>query len=214
VVLDVGADAKRIALGALLSGEGRIWVDDVVFEVVDDSVALTAGVGTTISAAHVAGVAPAWEHWEKGASEYEVDADPGVRRTGPSSVSLASKHPTAEMFGVAGQRLHADRYRGSRLRFSAYVKATEVRGTAGLAMQIDGTEAGPKLLAFDKMANRPITGTSDWTQYSVVLDVPREADSIRLGVLLEGEGHVWMDDVVLEEVDRSVLPTAPTLGAQ
>lgn len=41
IVLDVAPDAKDIAFGILLSGPGEVWVDDVVFEVVDKGVALT-----------------------------------------------------------------------------------------------------------------------------------------------------------------------------
>jgi hypothetical protein len=36
-----------------------------------------------------------------------------------------------------------------------------------------------------------------------VLNVPDEARNIALGVILVGEGHVWMDDVVLERVDEN-----------
>jgi hypothetical protein len=42
IVLDVAKDAADIAYGAHISGEGSIWVDDLKFEVVDQSVATTA----------------------------------------------------------------------------------------------------------------------------------------------------------------------------
>ena len=41
IVLDVGADASQIALGASLTGAGVVWVDDVRFEIVDKSVPTT-----------------------------------------------------------------------------------------------------------------------------------------------------------------------------
>jgi len=41
IVLDVAQEATAIAFGALLTGTGRMWVDDLKLEVVDDSVPTT-----------------------------------------------------------------------------------------------------------------------------------------------------------------------------
>ncbi len=41
IVLDVPENAAKLAYGALLSGTGQIWFDDVNFEIVDKSVAIT-----------------------------------------------------------------------------------------------------------------------------------------------------------------------------
>lgn len=41
VVLDVPPDSKAIAFGVLLVGDGEVLLDNIVFDVVDDSVAVT-----------------------------------------------------------------------------------------------------------------------------------------------------------------------------
>jgi hypothetical protein len=41
IIVDVPKKATNIAYGALLSGEGQLWFDDLSFEVVDNSVAAT-----------------------------------------------------------------------------------------------------------------------------------------------------------------------------
>lgn len=41
VVLDVAPEAKKIAMGVLISNSGKVWLDDVKFEVVPASVATT-----------------------------------------------------------------------------------------------------------------------------------------------------------------------------
>ncbi len=43
IVLDVPKEAVNIAFGALLSGTGQIWFDNITFEIVDNSVAITNG---------------------------------------------------------------------------------------------------------------------------------------------------------------------------
>ena len=41
IVLDVPADAGKLAYGVLLDGEGKVWFGNVSFEIVGDSVPLT-----------------------------------------------------------------------------------------------------------------------------------------------------------------------------
>jgi hypothetical protein len=41
IIVDVPKKATNIAYGALLSGDGQLWFDDLTFEVVDNSVATT-----------------------------------------------------------------------------------------------------------------------------------------------------------------------------
>lgn len=66
-----------------------------------------------------------------------------------------------------------DEYLGKRIRLNGYVKNEKITGWAGMWMRVDGTDKNTSL-AFDNMANRAIGGTSDWTKYEIVLDVPRK----------------------------------------
>ena len=112
-------------------------------------------------------------------------------------------------FGTIMQQFKADAFRGRRLRLSARVRSENVDRWAGLWMRIDG--AARRLLAFDNMHRRGITGTTDWTSYSVVLDVPeQESEQIAFGILLSGTGQVWMADVQLDAVGQDVPTTAST----
>jgi hypothetical protein len=99
----------------------------------------------------------------------------------------------------------AEVYRGKRLRLSADVKAEAVADWAGLWLRVDGPSG---TLGLDNMLGRPIRGTSDWTSYAIVLDVPRDSVGIAFGILLAGAGQVWLDDVRFEVVG----PDVPTTG--
>lgn len=66
-------------------------------------------------------------------------------------------------------------------------------------MDIVGKPSAPVYLG-----NRPIAGTTSWSPYSIVLDVPKSGKEIALGVLLYGKGKVWVDSISLEEVDEKV----------
>jgi len=136
---------------------------------------------------------------------YAVDVDRRVGHEGNSSGRLASTKKSSG-FGTMMQSFDAREYADKRLRFSGWVKSNRVTSWAGLWMRVDGFNS--KVLSFDNMGDRPIKGTKDWTQYAVVLDVPKDAESISCGILMDGEGTVWIDEIALEVVDQSV----PTTG--
>ncbi len=46
IVLDVPNEAVTIAFGALLSGSGQIWMDDLQFEIVGNDTATTSNIKT------------------------------------------------------------------------------------------------------------------------------------------------------------------------
>jgi hypothetical protein len=95
---------------------------------------------------------------------------------------------------------------------SAWAKADGVADWAGLWMRVDGpdTRKTGKSLSFDNMQNQPIKGTSDWTRYEIVLDVPQATIALAFGILLEGKGEVWLDDVQFTVVGPDT-PTTNTL---
>ena len=139
-----------------------------------------------------------------GEGNYELTRDEAVKHSGKSSGSVASVGDGAG-FGTLTQAFQASKYRGKRVRLRAFVKTEGVEGWAGLWMRVDGKEKTG--LAFDNMGERPIKGTTDWTQYDVVIDVPDEADSIFFGFLVAGKGHGWVDDMTVEAVGMDVEST-------
>ena len=75
-------------------------------------------------------------------------------------------------------------------------------GWVGLWRRVDGRDAGPGgMLAFDNMHDRPVTGTTDWARHEIVLDVSEEAEAVFFGMLLNGKGTAWVDDLKLEAAE-------------
>ena len=54
------------------------------------------------------------------------------------------------------------------------------------------------------MASPSVKGSVNWNLYSCVLDVPQETELINIGILLNGKGRVWMDNVSFQEVDKTI----------
>lgn len=137
---------------------------------------------------------------------FEMGRDFQVVHKGNASGYLRSiKAVGEEQFGTVMQQFHASKYCGKRLKLSCFIKTEDIQGFAGLWMRIDAKDGDT--LQFDNMSNRPITGTTGWNYYSVVLDVPEHAGAIYFGVLLQGSGMVWMDEFTFEEVDEKTPTT-------
>jgi hypothetical protein len=161
-----------------------------------------------------------WYRWGFSANKYEMGVDIGSGRNGSDAATIKSNKRDVYGFGSLAQTIMADKYLTKRVRLSAYVRSEDIDGWAGVWMRIDGKSAsadsnrktnilnnyGPTL-AFDNMHDRPITGTTNWIKYDVILDVPGNANKITYGVLLSGAGQVWFDDISLDIVDKTVSTT-------
>jgi hypothetical protein len=132
---------------------------------------------------------------------HRVGLDPAE----PGTVKIASTSSPDVVGGYHAtlmQSIAAGDYRGTTLRLSAELRSEDAaRGT--LWMRVD-PRGGGKSIRFDNMLTRtvdgPLVGTSGWTERSIVLDVPNEADSIHYGPMLVGSGQLWARRVRLEPV--------------
>ena len=143
--------------------------------------------------------------WHKAGShpaDYDMGNDTTTAFTGSSSGFIRSNKAAPQGFGTYMQTIDAADYRGKRVRLSAYVKADRVTDWAGVWMRVDAGSGAP--IAFDNMQDRPIKGSHDWTQYSIVLDVGNTATAIAFGILMSGPGAVWIDDLALDPVGTDV----------
>lgn len=174
----------------------------------------------TISAALAASIAPAagastglptgWIAAGSTPSDFDMGTDQAVAHGGKASGFIRSKAAKPAGFGTLMQMCAAGQYRGQRVRLSAWVKSESIAGWAGVWMRVDGED--DKMLAFDNMMSRPITGTTAWTRHEVVLDVAPNAKNLAFGILLNGTGAAWIDELRFEVVDKSVATTGVQSG--
>jgi len=140
-------------------------------------------------------------------NEYKMNVDQATKHGGVASATIRYKEANpSNGFGTLMQSIRADEFRGKRLRVTGFVKSDGVADWAGLWVRVDGAEKTG--VAFDNMMNRKIEGTTAWTKYSVVLDVPEDAAAIAFGLLLSGKGQVWVDDLAIDVVGPDVASTA------
>jgi hypothetical protein len=150
-------------------------------------------------------VPPGWLVAGSSPQDYDFSLDSSIPPNGHSALIAARSGVALQGFGTLMQVISAENYRGQHVRLSGYLKTYEAT-RAQMWMRVDGPER--KVLSFDNMDSRPITGTTDWKRYDVVLDVPTDSASIAFGFLLTRGGKVWGHDFGLEQVDASIPPTA------
>lgn len=140
--------------------------------------------------------------------QYSCTIDTKIVHSGKVSCALSATTEKPSGFITLMQDFRAKKFLGKRVRLAAFIKTEDLTGWAALWMRADGF--GREQLVLDNMFHRKITGTTDWTHYEVVIDIPEEAHMIGFGALLSGNGKIWVDDVTFEEVTREVLTTVPT----
>jgi hypothetical protein len=165
---------------------------------------------------------------------YQVGMDESIKRAGKSTTTINAKDTSRYGYGFLCKGLSAKDYLGKRVRLTGYIRSEDVSQWAGFWMRVDAREEygfkkgqtpipttfsdmteyacqRPEVLAFDNMhddvEDRSVHGTSDWSKYEVVLDIPDNAGTIDYGAILQGAGRIWIDDVRLEVVDHSVMTT-------
>lgn len=108
-------------------------------------------------------------------------------------------------FATMMQQFKAEKYLGKRIKLSGFIKTKDIDGFCGFWMRVDDSLGD--VLQFDNMSDRPIVGNNEWNHHHIVLDVPEKSTVIAFGVLLSGNGQVWMDELKFEEVDKQTPTT-------
>ena len=135
--------------------------------------------------------------WIKAGSkpaDYDMGVTSSEHHSGSKCAFIKSKIAKISGFGTYMQTSAADAYLGKSVQMTGWIKSKDVKDWAGMWMRVDGPNPY-QYLSFDNMQNRPITGTTDWKECTIVLDVPDSAKDLAFGVLLSGTGEVYFDDI-------------------
>lgn len=152
--------------------------------------------------------------WFKSGSQpqdYIISIDSNIKYSGEQSLTIESVPGIAKAkpFVALGQKTIADNYKNQRIRMTAMIKTQNVEDAGNAWFRVESrSDDTRKTVAMDNMHNRPIIGSTDWTKYSLVLDIPYDATYIYYGAILSGNGKLWIDGISFEEVDFNTPSTA------
>ena len=137
---------------------------------------------------------------------YDMGIEKGAGKDGKNAATIKSKDKKIKGFGTMMQDCSPEKYLGQRIRMSGFIKTENVESWTGFWLRVDDKKSSSPL-SFDNMSNRRITGTTPWTIYEIILDVPANASNLAYGVLLNGVGQVWFDNLKFEIVDSTISTT-------
>jgi len=136
-----------------------------------------------------------------GSGNYQIAVDSSIVFSGKNSVCIEYSGDAPD-FKAWALNFSPD-FGGKQIKLTGYIKTENVSdGYAGLWMRIDPS------VAFDNMQNRGITGSTDWTQYEITLNLKSSANNIVVGGMLVGKGKMWLDKLEIS-VDGGPLDQAP-----
>ena len=154
-------------------------------------------------------IGPLPEGWMRSGNRPERFEMGRAKRDGEqvAAIRLKAGEEHGDAFGTLMQTIKANDFRGKRVALSAQIASDDVSGGVTIWMRAD--DAGKQAVAFDNLESAPvgegtITGTSDWVQRSVVLDIPDTAETLNFGFYLRGGGTAWCRNVSVAEADEPV----------
>jgi len=130
-----------------------------------------------------------------------VSIDNDMTSDGNGALFVDATSPvTVELF-----ELDHENFKNKRLTFKAQMRSEDLKSTEDtrgisyielIAAFPDGEELmsrGPRV---------PVSGTTDWRLADTVLylDSGHSPDSVKLNLVVEGQGKVWLDDINLEAI--------------
>jgi hypothetical protein len=121
-----------------------------------------------------------------------VEFDPKTTSDGNGSLRLSSKGYTAfRLFEIEDPDVE-----GTKLLYRARIRTQNVEGRVYLEMWCRFPGRGE---FFSRALETSITGTTEWTSQETpfVLEDGQNPSNIKLNLIVEGPGAVWVDEIVL-----------------
>ncbi len=137
---------------------------------------------------------PAGSHPE----EYKMTIVSGTKHSGSHAALIeytGGEKPSG--FGTYMQMHKPGAWAGKKIKMTGYVKTENIEGWCGMWCRVDDA-SGKDSYDFYNMGDHPIKGTTDWTKYEIMVNVPNDASAVAYGLLVNGKGMAYFDDVSFE----------------
>ncbi|WP_323846881.1 hypothetical protein [Microbulbifer magnicolonia] len=142
-----------------------------------------------------------WHYWTNAPKTFMRKGNIGEGKSLHFSSDTAKDDSHASIF----KYVDALPYRKQRVQATFKVRMKDVSESLMLDFGVyDQQESQKKNLAWDSTYTDPVSGSLDWTEKTMILDVPAEADTISIGAGIVGRGSVEISDIRLSVVDKSI----------
>ena len=121
-----------------------------------------------------------------------ISVDSGIKSEGVASLRLVAESPKVFHLIETGDM----DIENSKIVYSAHIKTQNVDGLVYLEMWCVFNDRGEY---FSRALNAPLTSTNNWTiqQTPFFLKSGENPDNIKLNLVINGKGTVWIDNINL-----------------
>jgi len=180
IVMDVPDKPCFAYFGPCLYGAGEIWADDFQIDAVPAATPITDD--------------RIWHAWSPNPNDYPLETDYNVTHDGHASLRIkyapSGNAPKGSWMWWGQDIRDVKKYAGHTIRMTSWVK-TENIGRLRPNLRPKGTNFN--LVAQNRLIGQPATGTTDWTQYTVICNIPKNTLCLDTGFAFTGSGTVWID---------------------
>jgi hypothetical protein len=183
IVTEAPQEPCMIVFGPGLTGDGEMWGDDFQIDLAPPNAPVTDD--------------SAWRLTSKTPNTYSEKVDHGVTHDGHSTVCLTytGSGDANGQWAWWGQKIRppmSDTYQGRTLRMTGWVKTERVSGR--LQPCIRPWDQASGYFTKDSMSrDNSLTGTQDWTQFTVTCPIQKTAQHVDTPFILWGSGKAWID---------------------
>ena len=182
VVTDIPDEPCLVSFAPILYGSGEVWFDDFQIEIVPPNTPVTDD--------------RPWHQWSPNSYDYEVTTDYNMTHDGHQPLRLKylpdGSAPKGSWMWWGQDIRGPKKYAGHAIRMTVWIKTSNVGG--GVRPNLRPKGPNFKLLAKDRLISATrISGTTDWTQYTVICMVPKDTQCLDTGFAFTGNGTAWID---------------------
>ena len=125
-------------------------------------------------------------------TESNVAVDSTVSSDGTASLRIMAPGPaTVRLFELGDLDVE-----NAKIVYRAMLRTKKLSGKAYLEMWVHFKDGGEY---FSRGLDRTITGTTNWMTMEImfILEKGQNPDNVKLNLVIEGKGTVWIDDIVI-----------------
>jgi hypothetical protein len=139
--------------------------------------------------------------------QYSAVIDSNVQHNGHPTIQLSSATARGTWAAYDHNDRFPEKYIGHQIRMKVWIKSEGLTANSGPWIRVLGPNFS-QIGAEGQRAHRPVKGTTDWTQYTAIADVPPETQCICSGIVMNGKGKMWLDvqSVEYEAIDTPAPP--------
>ncbi|MBR9660379.1 MULTISPECIES: AraC family transcriptional regulator [Bacillus cereus group] len=130
---------------------------------------------------------------------YILYNDINVKYTNEVSKKLYSLE-NHQGYGTSYCFLDKHLYVGKRVKFSGMIMTKSVKEYAGLWIRAEQQEKD--IWEVYHINSNSLSVENSWKEYFVILDVPKNIETLSVGVSLKSTGHIWFSSMSVEIVDK------------